>query len=172
MAAAQVLPEREELIMQRTKKRLTAALSTLVLATACASQSGAPAASVAQEAAPSLEATGPSFKKAVDICVRLGVSPLGCSRFQYPGQKVNGETEVGAAMVGGNAARISLYDTRSEVNYLLNHQNGRDRFGSRVDVVAGSNWTVTIVIADGEGHKTAKDVQVVLGGIVVLSGQG
>jgi hypothetical protein len=121
---------------------------------------------------PSYEATGRTFKDAVDICVRLGVSRVGCIGYHYPGQKMNGELDVGTATVSGHLARISRYDTSAEVNNFLNHQNGRDEFGSRVDTVAGSNWTVTIVIADGEGHKTAKDVQVVLGGIVVLSGQG
>lgn len=120
----------------------------------------------------SYEATGRTFKNAVDICVNLGVSRVGCTGYHYPGQKLNGELDAGAATVGGHLARISRYDTKAEVNNLLNHQNGRDEFNSRVDVVAGPNWTVTIVLADGEGHKTAKDVQVVLGGIVVLSEEG
>jgi hypothetical protein len=115
------------------------------------------------------EVTGRTFKDAVDMCALLGTSRVGCTGYHSPGQKVNGELDVGSATVGGHLARISRYDTRAEVDNLLNHHNGRDEFDSLVDIVAGPNWTVTIVIADGEDHRTAHDVQVVLGGIVVLS---
>lgn len=111
----------------------------------------------------------PVYSHAIDICRKLHEAGVACLDVRSATQLVNNEIEAADAVVGNATSRISIYPSQKVTSRLLGSTNLRNANGQRLDVVAGENWTVTIVLPTAEGHDRAYVIQQVLGGVVVES---
>lgn len=119
-----------------------------------------------------VETPAPIYDQAIDVCRKLAESQVGCMNFRLTPQLLNGEIEAAPVIVGGITSRISIYPSREFLDGMLDTSTGRNAYGQPVDLVAGDNWTVTILLSRGEGHELANAVQQVLGGGVLESKEG
>lgn len=113
----------------------------------------------------------PAYGQAIDICRDLYESKVGCMNFWL--RRVEGsETQAASAVVGNGVSRIAIYPSRDAVSRRVDNEGLRDGYGQPLDLVAGDNWIVTLVLQESEGHDRAYAVQSVIGGVVIESAEG
>lgn len=118
-----------------------------------------------------VESKAPSYHEALDVCRELAESRVGCMNFHHV-SRVNGEIEAASVIVGGVTSRISIYSSRAVVDTVIDTSLGRNAFGQPIDLVAGDNWTLSVLPGRGAGHGLAYAARDVLGGLVIESKEG
>lgn len=108
----------------------------------------------------------PVYDGVYDVCLALAEEGVGCMNLHHV-PLMTDEIEAANVLVSGNGnSRISIYRSRAAVDRLVSTATGYNAWRQPVDLIAGENWTLTVLLVNGVDHSVAYRVQRVIGGTV------